>query len=485
MDLKTLTREWEAREEALSLQYYNQYAGLGASEARMEELAAEVQDLCTRGLAALPRDRLPPLLWQAMVSNRAAREITRYQNEVYRMRNDVVKVDVAGESVNLNSVRLFNHKRLHEPDVRRRTFDLLMDKAKVLTPTLEARFRLTGSVWEPFGMTPLDAYCVEEQIAREDLERVVDQAALRAKPAFEAAAREFSEEILRKGFEYYDDMYVFRHSIYNPVDPAFAKIDFVQAFMRLGKQLGFRPEDIAIDGEPREGKFSSPVCFGVRIPGDVRVLYQRTSPLGDYESFYHEMGHAVHFASVDPRREFHERRLIQNGVAEIFSTLFEELAMDPVYLKEDLQVDAATVDDLLRRRRFMELYFLTFYGANSMHKIEFWKRGLQNDFAKADEEYARLTERYMGVRVPGVYWQTHHVLSMSDIYAPSYLLANIRKSELIATLQRHYGRRWWRDPEAGRYLREKAMGPGASIDLKAFSTLDADAYVKPVVEGRA
>ena len=56
---------------------------------------------------------------------------------------------------------------------------------------------------------------------------------------------------------------------------------------------------------------------------------------------------------------------------------------------------------------------------------------------------------------------------------------------MIATLQRHYGRRWWRDPEAGRFLREKAMGPGASIDLKAFSTLDADAYVKPVIEGRA
>src|SRR5687767_4922171 len=98
----------------------------------MEALAAEVQDLCTRGLDAIQREKLHPLLWQAMVSNRAAKETTRYQNEIYRMRNDVVKVDVAGETVNLNSVRLFNHKHLHEHDVRREAFGLLMDKAKLL-----------------------------------------------------------------------------------------------------------------------------------------------------------------------------------------------------------------------------------------------------------------------------------------------------------------------------------------------------------------
>ena len=32
MKLDALTAEWEQREEALSLEYYKQYAGLGASE---------------------------------------------------------------------------------------------------------------------------------------------------------------------------------------------------------------------------------------------------------------------------------------------------------------------------------------------------------------------------------------------------------------------------------------------------------------------
>jgi hypothetical protein len=484
VDVSTLTRQWETREEALSLEYYLQYAGLSASEPRMEQLASEVQGLATEGLAALRREDLPPLLWQALVSNRSARDLTKDQNEVYRLRNEAVKADVAGESVNLNTIRLFNAKHLREPRLRKEAFDALLARASALTPTLEARFRLSGSVWKPFGMTPLDAYLVEEQVTLPQLERTVDAAAREAGPAFRAAAEELGEEILGKGFEYYDDMYVFRHAIYAPVDPHLARVDFVAEFLRLGKRLGFRPEEISIDREAREGKFSSPVCFGVKIPGDVRVLYQRSTPTGDYESFYHEMGHAVHFASVDPRRAFHERRLIQNGVAEIFSTLFEELAMDPVYLEEDLGLPPAAVAELGRRRRFMELYFLVFYGANSMHKIRFWREGLQDDFARADKAYAELYERYVGAPMPGIYWQTHHVLSMSDVYAPSYLLANIRKSELIARLRREHGRTWWREPGAGAWLREHAMGPGASIDLNAFSRLDADAYVKPVVEGR-
>ena len=485
VDVRTLTREWEAREEALSLEYYKQYAGLGASEEAMDRLAAEVQSLAQQGLASLRRADLPPLLWQGMVAGARAREATKLQNEVYRQRNEEVVVRVAGEDVSLNNVRMFNQRRLREPRVRREAFDALMAKARVLTPTLSARFTLSADVWAPHGMTPLDAYLVEERVTLEQLRRVVDEAGTRARPAFLEAAAGFSQEILGKPFEAHDDMYVFRHAIYNPVDPHFARVDFQKEFLKVGKRLGLAAETIAIDGEPRPGKFSSPVCFGVRIPGDVRVLYQRTTPIGDYESFYHEMGHAVHFAHVDAARAFHERRLIPNGVAELFSTLFEELSMDPTYLTEDLGIPGDAVAEVLRRRRFMELFFLVFYGANSMHKVRFWTERLWEDFDKADRAYEDLTERYMGVRVPGIYWQTHHVLSMSDVYAPSYLLANVRKSELIRHMQARFGRAWWRDPEAGAFLKRECMEPGASIDLDAFSRLDLDAYLQPILKGHA
>ncbi len=478
-----LLRDWDLRESELSLEMYEQYAGHPFDEARMAGAASAIELLARDGLAHFPRESLPPRLWAGMVAHSSARATNELNSALYAKRNEAVSVEVAGERVNVNTWRQFDQRHLHDAKAREAAFQGIMKAAPALTPTLESRFRLTASTWAAHGLTPLDAYLMDERVGLERLKRTVTDAAERARPAFLEAAETFSQEILGKPFAYHDDMYVFRHAIFGPVDRHFADVNLLGSFRRLAEGLGFDLSSIAVDGEARPGKYASPICFGVRIPGDVRVLYQTTTPLGDYESFYHEMGHALHFACVQPARPFEDRRLIPNGVAEIFSTLFEELAFDPTYMMEALGLSRDIVQDILRRRRFLETYFLTFYGANSMFKIHFWEDALYEDLAAADETYAQWTERFMGFALPGIYWQTHHVMSMSDIYAPSYLLAHIRKSELIAHLQSRFGAAWWRAPEAGQYLRDELMGPGASIPLDTFSRLDPAPYVDRVLSG--
>lgn len=478
MDLAELTARWETNEIAMAEELFKQYAGATFSEARMTQSAAAIEQLCRKGLTE-QKGKLPPVLLHAMISASVAKERTRLENEIYKKRNEGVVVEVGGEKVNLNNVRLFNHKHVGDASLRRRVFDDLMDRAAALTPTLRERFELSRRAYEPFGLNPLDVYLVEEQLDLPTLRKVVKESAERARPLFRKEAAAISDEVIGKPMEYYDDLYVFRHVIYKPVDPKFAEVDFVETCRKVARHLGFSLDPIQIDGEPRAGKYSSPVCFGIRIPGDVRVLYQRTSPFGDYTSFWHEMGHALHFASVEAERSFAERRLIPNGVAEVFSTLFEELCQHPTFLAEDVGIDEATIAEVKRRTRFMDLYFLTFYGANSMFKIRYWEDSLSMD--EADEAYEDLTEKYMGVRVPGRYWQTHHIISMSDMYAPSYLLAHIRKSELIRVLEKRFGKTWWRDADSGEWLREEAMGPGGAIDLAAFSRLDPGPYLSTVL----
>jgi len=479
MDLAQFTAELESVERDLNLETYKQYAGVPYSEAVMRERSARLETLAREGLARFPPERLPRLLLFALVNGRDAAEHTRLANEVYRLRNEAVTMTVAGETVNLNTVRRFNHAHLRDPALRRKVFDGLMEAARALTPILERKFDLTRRTHAAHGLDPLAVYCEEEQVSLDTLRRVVDTSARLAKPEFQKMSDRLTPEVLGKErMEYHDDMYVYRHEIYAPFDAVFKDLDYVRQMKEVARGLGFAVDAIAIDGEPREGKYASPVCFGIRIPGDVRVLYQRTSPFGDYESFWHEMGHGLHFASVDPARPYWDRHLIPNGVAEIFSTLLEELALSPDFLREELALPDETVRAVLERRRFMELFFLTFYGANSMHKVRYWSEGLT--MAEADEAYADLTEQYLGVRYPGRYWQTHHILSMSTVYAPSYLLANIRKSELMASLRKRFGRLWWRDPDAGAWLREEAMGPGAAIRLDAFSRLDPEPYLQTV-----
>jgi len=47
-----------------------------------------------------------------------------------------------------------------------------------------------------------------------------------------------------------------------------------------------------------------------------------------------------------------------------------------------------TVNELESRNKFMELFFVTFYTANSLMKLEYWDKNLTVD--KASDVYSRL-----------------------------------------------------------------------------------------------
>ncbi|MFQ5837909.1 MAG: hypothetical protein ACE5HJ_03910 [Thermoplasmata archaeon] len=479
MRLQEFTAELEEERVALNLEFYKQYAGLECSAKFMDEKAARIQGLCVTGLDSFDRDELPELLYYALVVGKVAQQMTKLQNELYRKRQEDVVVEVADEKVNLNNVRLFNHRHVRDYELRKEAFDGLMERAPSLTAAIRERFDLVKKTYAEYGLDPLEVYCLQEEVSLPRLKELVHVAGTRAKPHFLEMVEELSPEVIGKPMEYFDDFYVFRHVINDRFNPYFEEVDYYGLLRKTAEYLGLKAEDVNVDGEPREGKHSSPVCFGIRIPGDVRILYQSTDPYGDYTSFFHEMGHGLHFVSVDPGRPYHDRALIQRSVAETFSTLFEELAQDPLFLKEEVGLSEDVITHVEERRRFMDLFFLTFYAANSMLKIEYWEEGLT--MGDADGEYERLSKQYTGIPMPGIYWQTHHIMGMYILYAPSYLLANIRKSELLEKLKGEFGDKWWRVREAGGYLRRECMGPGAAIDLSSFSKLDPEPYLRGVL----
>ena len=126
----------------------------------------------------------------------------------------------------------------------------------------------------------------------------------------------------------------------------------------------------------------------------------------------------------------------------------------------------------------MELYFVAFYSANSLMKISFQEKKLS--MTDGSLLYAKLYKEYVGFEIPGEYWQLHHVMPDYDLYSPSYLIAAVRKAELIKRLRTRLGDEWWDSPKTGDYLRE-IMRPGANIDLEEFSRLDSSPFLKPLV----
>jgi hypothetical protein len=222
-------REWKARLEELevylSKEYYKQYAGFPYDEEVMEEHSSKVQELCRVGLEQFSRDTVPDPLFVYAVRGTEEASQTRLRNEIYRKRNQDVSITLDDQEVNLNSVRVFNRVHVSEPEIRKKVFDELMEKAGRLTETLWNRFQVTEEAYRRHDLDPLEVYVLQEDISLEKLKQVVDESATRAKEEFQSESEELSHQVVGKEMEYYDDLYVFRHKIFDAFDPLFADVD--------------------------------------------------------------------------------------------------------------------------------------------------------------------------------------------------------------------------------------------------------------------
>jgi hypothetical protein len=319
-------------------------------------------------------------------------------------------------------------------------------------------------------------------VSYEQLAEFVKSMGRRARKPFREALDDVSKAILNRQAEYFDDFYFFRNKVYSDIDNKFSGIDPVGEVKRTLANMDFDLGKIVFDTEDRKNKYPSPICFFVRIPDDIRVLYKRESPIFDIQACFHETGHAIHASSVDPNKEYWNKYRISMGVAEIFSTFLERLTKNSGYVESLLdhsKIDRVLIDKLITRTHFMELFFVTFYTANSLMKLEFWREDMSMD--KACDVYSRLIKEYTGFEIPGEYWLLHHILPESIMYVPSYLLAAVRASELDMYLRNQFGDKWWREKESGRNLVE-IMKPGAAIDLSIFSRLDSSLFLNEITE---
>jgi oligoendopeptidase F len=191
------------------------------------------------------------------------------------------------------------------------------------------------------------------------------------------------------------------------------------------------------------------------------------------------MGHAVHASSISAEAEYWNRYSFSMGIAEIFSIFLERLTKNRKYLSSLGIKNNHILEEIEVRNNFMDLFFVTFYTANSLMKAEFWHEKLSIE--KASDVYARLIKEYTGFEIPGEYWMLHHILPDAIMYVPSYLIAAVRAVELDHHLQDRFGEKWWTQVETGKYIRE-IIQPGTAINLSRFSRLDSSLFMNELTD---
>lgn len=466
---------------AESDEQFKQYAGLSYSEKAIKRLA-EIKNL--NATSFLENFDGPSELVLAAIENIADSSTKELELELYAARNKKIvskSSKFAGAPVNWSSWRQFN-SMTSDDGARKKVFDEFIRKTRHVSPIIKNRFADINNVYRKYGTSrkvasPLNGYLESEHISLPDLMSFVKSMGRQAKRPFQEYLAEISQKVLGRQAHYYDDFYFFRNRVYADIERNFAKFKPPEQVTRLMSNLQFDMSRIAIDTQNRKNKYPSPICFFVQVPTDIRILYKAESPYFDLQGCYHEMGHAMHASSIDLNATYWDRYGISMGIAEIFSIFLERMTKNRKYLMSLGVTDKKLLDDLERRNNFMDLFFVTFYAANSQMKAEFWQKGLSME--QASDLYAKLLKEYIGLEVPGEYWMLHHILPDAIMYVPSYMLAAVRAAELERHLQNVFGEEWWAEAGAGKHLRE-IMSPGASIQLSDFSKTDASVFMKEI-----
>jgi len=472
---------WCTVDEALYVAYANeewrQFSGLPYSESFMRSVAEKRIDHAKEFLSRLKE---PKRLFLGKVSDVAEASKTPLKLELYRKREQEIvsnSYELNGRPVTWNSWRQFN-AQTKNPEDRKAVFDEFISKVDFVTPTIREMFDRSAKVEAEYGTSPLELYLQLEGLSLDRLKDLVKTLGRAAKKAFTEELERYSQQLNQRAPQYYDDLYFFRGRIFDPLDSAFKNHSSADEPKHVLSRLGFKVERLQTDAEERPGKHASPVCFAVQIPNDVRLLVRPVKPFTDMESSFHEHGHGMHFISISEDAPYWDKYTIPNSVAELFSTLLERLMRKEAFLTRQFKVSRDVAQEAIQRMRFMELYFLTFYAANSLMKIEFWEDGLSME--QANERYARYADEFMGFPLPGKYWQLHHVMPDYDLYSPSYMVAAVRAAELDRKLENLFGGNWWTEKRSGDYIRRIASS-GASIDLARFSKLDTTLYLKQLL----
>jgi hypothetical protein len=482
-------RHWCDLDEQISVsetdEEYKQYAGLEYNEKLIENLA-ELKISSSQifiDFFSKPRELL-----LGSIEDIAYSKTKRLELELRNIRNTKILSTrnlFKGSPVNWSNWRQFNSiEENHEK--RKDVYDDFIAKTHYIKPIVIERFSLIKGVYrelgEKHGLDPVTSYLEQEKISYSQLVDFIKSMGQKAKRPFQEALSEVSRSILGRQPEYYDDFYFFRNRVYSEIDKNFSSINPINEVKKVLIAMDFDLGKIHFDTEDRKNKYPSPICFFVRIPIDIRVLFRRETPIFDFQACFHETGHAIHASSVDPDIEYWNKYRIPMGIAEIFSTFFERLTKRSQYIQsltDSTKIDETTVNKLISRTHLMELFFVTFYTANSLMKLEYWRQNLSAD--QACELYSRLIKEYTGIEVPGEYWLLHHILPESIMYVPSYLLAAVRAAELECSLGDRFGDIWWKEKGSGKWLRE-IMKPGAAIDLSTFSRLDSSKFLDEITQ---
>ena len=211
------------------------------------------------------------------------------------------------------------------------------------------------------------------------------------------------------------------------------------AEMGLDYAVGGR---VRFDTEERETKQPRAFCVPVRVPDEVYLVLRPRGGHSDYWTFWHELGHAMHFASVEASRPFEAKWLGDNSVTEGFAMLWDHLTLDAGWIRRYADLSATAARELVFDLAVGELFLSRRYAAKLNYELDLHRSDFQSSAARYRELLTSAT-RFE-------YLEEDYLLDVDPgFYAARYLRAWQLQAALAHHLSEAHDEDWYRNPLAG------------------------------------
>ena len=440
---------------ALNAERYAEAAGLPADQARMAQLASELEAIFRQAVSE-PRTRDMAL---DGLADALAMEPTQRLDRQREALLVYPAITVDGEAAAWHNYKRVQ-RALTDPQDLRRLFDFFEERSQALTPIIRERYAGRRELYARYATTPLEVFARREHTTPQALLRLAVQVGDRCRAPFRQALAGLARQVFGKPEVTFAELHALNlNRMYEPLAPRFSARDALADIRATFGRLGFSLAAIALDFEDRPLKYPGAFCYPVQTPGDVRICVRPASPHHLADMLFHEFGHAVHFSGIDPALPFADRYWIHSGTHETFATLFESWLGLPEFLQSALGFDEAATRELVTFDRFKNLITGTWLAAAGAAVCDAWLDNL--GWPEIEQRLAEYLERFTGLPAPPGWARLDQFVSNVDPYPLGYVVAAVRVAHWLHELEAGFGRQWWAQPGAGEAISERIRLGGA------------------------
>jgi hypothetical protein len=209
----------------------------------------------------------------------------------------------------------------------------------------------------------------------------------------------------------------------------------------------------------RKGKVSEPFCLPIDPPYNTVFSMYPIGGVEDYESFFHGFGSALCYGYVADEDDFEFRYLRESAAVEIFGQLFENLIFQPKWIKRYVKSD--TGSDFLRFLYLRQLMKIRYYSGKLIYEIALHE---DQNFGSKSDSYKQLLQ----AATLSEHSDADYLVDCGKpfLFTAAYLKAIFVEPMLRSYLRERFDEQWWREREAGDFIRKVWQEGGRTTSQK-------------------